>query len=131
MSLTTTVHSNVNDTIKYNHKYLDIGDGYNLTTGIYTAPQSGTYSLSWTTAVRGDGWMSTSLMINNVSHGIQWADNQLSGSPYIDVLNPTSNVVVQLNIGDQVYVKVIRQRNTNLYYSPQDTGSSFSGLMNS
>ena len=76
--------------------------------------------------------MSTSLMINNASRGTQWVDNQLTSYLTIDIQNPTSNAVAQLNIGDTVYVKVVRKSiSAYLRYDSATTGSSFSGFMTS
>ena len=117
-------------TVRFDNTSLNLGGGYNPISGVFTAPHPGTYGFSWTISVYGEGWMSTSLMKNNVVKDTILADNTLVGEANIDALTTTGLAIVQLNMGDRVYIKVRHvYNNVNIYSLNDEVFSTFSGWM--
>lgn len=91
--------------IKYKHVFINLGDGYNVETGIFTVPRSGVYSLSITVYSSARVTLSNcvTLQVNgeNVAEAIERSGQDLEDS--------TSVVVaVQLNAGDQLSVRLLQ-----------------------
>uniref|UniRef100_A0A3Q2W783 Cerebellin 20 n=1 Tax=Haplochromis burtoni TaxID=8153 RepID=A0A3Q2W783_HAPBU len=91
--------------IKYKHVFINLGDGYNVETGIFTVPRSGVYSLSVTVYSSARVTLSNcvTLQVNgeNVAEAIERSGQDLEDS--------TSVVVaVQLNAGDQLSVRLLQ-----------------------
>uniref|UniRef100_A0A3Q4G019 Cerebellin 20 n=2 Tax=Neolamprologus brichardi TaxID=32507 RepID=A0A3Q4G019_NEOBR len=89
--------------IKYKHVFINLGDGYNVETGIFTVPRSGVYSLSVTvySSARVSLSNCVTLQVNskNVADAIEKSGQDLEDS--------TSVVVaVQLNAGDQLSARL-------------------------
>uniref|UniRef100_A0A669FA76 Cerebellin 20 n=1 Tax=Oreochromis niloticus TaxID=8128 RepID=A0A669FA76_ORENI len=91
--------------IKYKHVFINLGDGYNVETGVFTVPRSGVYSLSVTIYSSARVTLSNcvTLQVNseNVAEAIERNGQDLEDS--------TSVVVaVQLNARDQLSVKLLQ-----------------------
>uniref|UniRef100_A0A3P8PHR6 C1q domain-containing protein n=1 Tax=Astatotilapia calliptera TaxID=8154 RepID=A0A3P8PHR6_ASTCA len=91
--------------IKYKHVFINLGDGYNVETGIFTVPRSGVYSLSVTVYSSARVTLSNcvTLQVNgeNVAEAIERSGQDLEDS--------TSVVVaVQLNAGDQLSARLLQ-----------------------
>ena len=112
----------VNSMVRYDLEHLDLGDGYNA--GLYIAPKTGVYVLTWTTFVeRGTDYYITRLVVNDRPVGyqmVQCYDDE-------DVTS-TQLVVQQLDAGDHVGIKV-HQRRGSIFSSTGWGTSTFSGWL--
>uniref|UniRef100_A0A3B4X2M8 Cerebellin 20 n=1 Tax=Seriola lalandi dorsalis TaxID=1841481 RepID=A0A3B4X2M8_SERLL len=103
--------------IVYKHVFLNLGDSYNMKTGIFTAPRSGVYSFAVTIfSVVPSGKMATS------------ANLQVNGQAMATLLEQHGNdtedsatvvVALQLKAGDEVAVNLLKR------YSICDNNSHF------
>ncbi|XP_071180112.1 complement C1q-like protein 2 [Mytilus edulis] len=76
---------------------------YDTTTGIFTAPVSGMYVISWTANVDHQESQATELMINGRSKAWNFADT--AGSEDRDYGSASQTVVLQVNKGENVWVR--------------------------
>ncbi|XP_076100595.1 complement C1q-like protein 3 [Mytilus galloprovincialis] len=106
--------------IKFDKVVINIQNGYNPTTGIFTALVAGVYQFSYTVMSQAGKHLVVYLSQNNVKQQMTW----LKGSSFE---TGTANNILNLKKGDQVAVKsegsyTIHSDSTNLY-------SSFSGYL--
>ncbi|CAG6006654.1 unnamed protein product [Menidia menidia] len=91
----------------YKHVFLNLGDGYNTQTGIFTAPRSGVYSLAATvhTSVRSNVSQvtSASLLVNGKPVAVLFERNGMDAEDSNTVV-----AAVQLKAGDKVAVSLLR-----------------------
>ncbi|XP_069103049.1 uncharacterized protein [Argopecten irradians] len=114
------------NTIVFNHETLDEGHGYNPGDGIYIVPETGTYVFVWVTFSGFHEHIQTQLMVNGGVRGSSFSDAQ----QIHDLHQATSVVVLRVNQGDHMYIKVghTSAANATLYYDPHYNGAStFSG----
>ncbi|XP_063448021.1 collagen alpha-2(VIII) chain-like [Mytilus trossulus] len=110
-----------NVSIKFDRVVVNIKDGYDPTTGIFTAPSKGVYHISSTVMNAKGHKLWVSLYLNDVRVSSIW-------------LNPssktfemgTTNMILDLKEGDKVS---IRSRSNYTVHSNQDIYSSFSGYL--
>ncbi|XP_063427026.1 complement C1q-like protein 3 [Mytilus trossulus] len=108
-----------NDAIKFDKIVTNIRNGYNPTTGIFTAPVAGVYQFSYT-VLTGDGkGLVVYLSHNNNMQQSTW----LSGSRHE---TGTNNIILNLKKGDQVAVK---SHGSYIVHSGSYLYSSFSGYL--
>ena len=104
---------NVNANIPFQTETLDIGNGYNPTTSIYTALLTGTYSFSWTIRIVQNGDYTTGLVVNNhVKHRLQTTtqgSTESNGVTFVVYATSTAHTIVALNKGDTVFIKLLRK----------------------
>ena len=108
---------------------MDFGNGYDPSTGIYTAPRTGRYVFTYTIGLNGGAsnnyyW----LMLKNVITPVDqmWLYDS-SGA----VGSGSQTAMVTLTKGDQVFVKIQRQLSAHLYcYKGSNyNGCTFSAFM--
>ncbi|VDI78278.1 Hypothetical predicted protein [Mytilus galloprovincialis] len=109
-----------NGVIKFDKVVINTQNGYNPTTGIFTAPVAGVYQFSYKVMSQAGKHLSVYLSHNDIKQQRTW----LKGSNFE---TGTANNILNLKKGDQVAVKsegshTIHSDSTNLY-------SSFSGYL--
>ena len=123
-----SVHSTTiskDHTIKFDTTVTNFGNHYNAFSGIFTASQHGVYVFTWNLYCgENGGFIYSQLVVNSDVVGAIYTD--AVGSDY--VRTTTGVVVVEINNGDIVFVRVhpTRGSNFNLYSDP-DWRSTFSG----
>ncbi|XP_033755045.1 EMILIN-2-like [Pecten maximus] len=122
LSKRTTVTNN--DVIVYDFETLDQGDGYNPRDGLYIAPESATYVLTWTTICNPHNYFKTLLVVNGAIRGTSWTDSQEIN----DYHQTTAVIVLTLNQGDHIFIRMGPTNGHGTIVSDNIVGySSFSG----
>lgn len=94
-----------NDVLKFSNVVTNVGNGYNVRTGIFKAPKKGVYEFS----------------ANFISYGANWLELQLMKNEHIIAKGHCANtadvagtlqVILQLQKGDTIYLR-----------HPRDSGS--------
>ena len=116
-------------TVQFGTETLDIGNGYNSTTSVYTAPIAGTYSFSWTIRISNLGWYATELVVNNSTKDVLITRSGDSGSDYAYETVTSATTVVSLHAGDRVYIRVQNRSRSPSMVNNFVGYCSFSGWM--
>ena len=104
---------------------LDLGDGYDQSTGIYTVQQQGTYTFTWKITIYTPGTVGTALTINNTPrHYMQTEATGTTSYP-----STTATVVTEVNVGDRVYIKVVHNSGFPIINGDNDGYTTFVGWM--
>ncbi|XP_069107257.1 uncharacterized protein [Argopecten irradians] len=106
----------------YNQEILDHGNGYSETDGLYLVPESGTYVITWTTVTYHD-YVQTLLVVNGVTRGSSVTD----AGEVTDIHQTTMIVVLVLNQGDHVSIRVGNVGRGTLHTSDAYNYPAFSG----
>lgn len=123
MSVHTTEISK-GSTIHFDTIVTNIGNHYNKHSGIFTAPQHGVYVFTWNIYCNTGGYIFSQLVVNSNVVGAMFS----SGEGACNIRTPTGIVVVEVNQGDIVFVRIHPTGNHsgNLNSHP-DWRSSFNG----
>ncbi|KAK2905500.1 hypothetical protein QQF64_033997 [Cirrhinus molitorella] len=108
-------------TLIYRNVFTNIGNAYNPFTGIFTAPLKGAYMFKFSIVSFGQSYPSTATIMKNGERIVVAHGHQAQG-----VLNSSKGVVLILEVGDVVYVRL--WANTRV----QDNGNNhniFSGYL--
>ncbi|XP_062584089.1 complement C1q-like protein 2 [Saccostrea cucullata] len=100
----------------------NVGNGYHSPTGIFIVPESGIYVFSWTIRIYGGRRHATQLMVNTDEVGI--IHTHLVGDSDFE---GTGIVVIQVNAGDDVFVRAHASWNVGAIRSDIAGRTSFSG----
>ncbi|CAG2199434.1 COL8A [Mytilus edulis] len=117
--LTSPQTPGTNKAIKFGKVVTNIGNGYNPTTGIFTAPVAGVYQFSYTVMSQGGKYLYVYLALNNIKQQSTW----LKGSSHE---TGTTSIILNLKRGDQVAVK---SADGTSIHSDGNMYSSFSGYL--
>ncbi|XP_031665552.1 uncharacterized protein LOC116358550 [Oncorhynchus kisutch] len=111
---------NTGITLVYRHIYSNIGNAYNPTTGIFTAPVRGLYLFRFYIYGGGDSSVPTTTFLQKNGHQIATAHaHQSSGG-----INSSNGVSLLLEVGDVVYMYLWAK---NKIYDSEYHHSTFSG----
>ncbi|XP_051747865.1 uncharacterized protein LOC127511192 isoform X8 [Ctenopharyngodon idella] len=107
-------------TVTYRNVFTNIGNAYNPITGVFTAPLKGAYMFR--VSVHGHGpTIAGASIFKNGEHVVVAYDYQPQGG-----LNSSNGVVLILEVGDVVYVRLWSGRRI---YDDQNNHNSFSGYL--
>ncbi|XP_043935002.1 cerebellin-1-like [Protopterus annectens] len=118
--------SNINITLIYSDVFVNLGGAYSSTTGVFTAPKKGVYSFTFTVYTKVPvtaNTMKMAVYLDRNSEPIV-AVHDVNGSDVED--SATNNVILQLNTGDTVSVKLVQQMSI---CDPGGHYNSFSGFL--
>lgn len=89
-------------TIHFDTIVTNIGNHYNKHSGIFTAPQHGVYVFTWNIYCNTGGYIFSQLVVNSNVVGAMFS----SGEGASNIRTPTGIVVVEVNQGDIVFVRI-------------------------
>ena len=126
----TITSSTSGQTIVFQHEIIDVGNGYNPSTGIYTVPRTGRYQVSYTlsNSVAASNNL-YSLMVNNNSTpaSTMWLYEQHDA-----YYRGSNSVMIPLDAGDKIFMKIQQQSGSSSYLRCNYGGDSqctFSAFM--
>ncbi|XP_067248589.1 cerebellin-2-like isoform X2 [Chanodichthys erythropterus] len=88
-------------TLIYRNVFTNIGNAYNPITGIFTAPVKGVYVFTFSVYAHGQSNAASAYLMKNEKHAIVAFAQQNQGA-----LNSSKGVVLVLEVGDVVYVRL-------------------------
>ncbi|XP_048036553.1 complement C1q-like protein 4 [Megalobrama amblycephala] len=111
---------NTHITLTYRNVFTNIGNAYNPITGVFAAPLKGAYMFR--VYVRGDGGTAATVYISKNGKQVLMAhSDQAQGT-----LNSSNGVVLILEVGDVVYVRLWSGRRL---YDNENNHNTFSGYL--
>ena len=127
--MTSRTTPTTGQTVQFATETLDIGGGYNPSTSVYTVPQTGTYTFTWTLLIWNKNYYQTELVVNTaVKDRMMTATDTADGS-YTPYATSTATTTVQLKTGDRVFIRVHYRSGLPSIYSDNDVYSTFSGWL--
>ena len=84
----------------FNNVKVNVGGGYDGTTGIFTCPESGVYVFDWSVLTKANKYFHTELVVN----GTRQAVNNLHASS-LKHRQATTMTIVELNKSDAVWIQ--------------------------
>ena len=116
-------------TVQFGTETLDVGNGYDPTTSVYTAPLAGTYTFTWSIRMQFSGYYITELVVNNSAKDYLVSRSDDTGGDYTHETVTTATTVVSLHKGDRVYIRVQHRSGSPNMYSSTSGYCTFSGWM--
>ncbi|XP_078598819.1 complement C1q-like protein 4 [Branchiostoma floridae x Branchiostoma japonicum] len=112
-----------NKVVTYDNVYVNVGGAYNKSSGKFVAPVAGIYSFTFNGMTRpissASYWIA--LIQNDLPRATLWEDNTSTGS----VLASSNTVILQLAIGDEVFVELRQGKFLNSNFNRHVTYSGF------
>ncbi|KAL3854823.1 hypothetical protein ACJMK2_014066 [Sinanodonta woodiana] len=122
VGLTFTQHLSFSETVLYDRIFMNLGNGYNKQTGVFTCPAEGIYVLHFHAYdMNTDKAMWLELMHNT--------DFIVSVSGYSSHSSGGNTVILQLRIGDTIQVKGREQQQFSLFGQHDEIYSTLSGYL--
>ncbi|XP_076102678.1 complement C1q-like protein 3 [Mytilus galloprovincialis] len=115
---TSQTLSSIRDIVKFDDAKINIGGGYDSTTGIFTAPRNGIYIFSCAIMANGGGEVQFQLNKNDQLYTGGYAAKSGYGAQ-------TVNSLVELRTGDKVYIKHRTGLSQNVLGSHYSTFSGY------
>ena len=117
-------------TVQFATETLDIGDGYNLSTSVYTVPQTGTFTFTWTIRIRYKNYYETELVVNTAVKDAMMTSTYSTDGVYKGALaTSTATTTLQLTTGDRVFIRVHSRSGSPTIKSDVEGYSTFSGWL--
>ncbi|XDV25686.1 hypothetical protein PO909_029561 [Leuciscus waleckii] len=108
-------------TLTYRNVFTNIGNAYNPITGVFTAPLKGAYMFRISVYGGGGGTAATVSIVKNGQHVVMAHDFQAQ-----DRINSSNGVVLILEVGDVVYVRLW---SGTWIYDSYNNHNTFSGFL--
>ena len=102
----------------------DKGNHFNSGDGIFISPVSGIYQFSWTSFVYTSKTVDTELRVNNVVVDSMYGQIGTSSN-----MPATKVVLCKVEEGNHVWIQTSRHYTENYFATPNDSRSSFMGLL--
>ena len=116
-------------TVQFSTELLDIGGGYDTSTSVYTAPQSGTYTFTWTIRIYNKNKYETALVVNTAVKDSMMTSTFTDDGSYTYDATSTATATLQLTTGDRVFIRVHVRYGSPLIRSGSAGYSTFSGWL--
>ena len=113
-----------NKTFVYDRVETNVGNGYDVTTGYFVAPEDGVYAFHVTTVARDKTHCSVELVQNEEIKDIGWAD----AMDHPDRASASTFTILRVKAGDVIRARVGQAKGGNLLESNQYARLSFSGF---
>ena len=107
-------------TLIFNSVILNVGNGYNPSTGIFTSPVAGTYVFYVTAVEYSNQYLRVDIVLNSVSKVRTMGDSSTSFQ------TGTNMVILNLQKGDSVWVRYASGKG---YYTSSVPITTFTGLL--
>ncbi|XP_078316992.1 uncharacterized protein LOC111103840 isoform X1 [Crassostrea virginica] len=107
-------------TLIFNMAILNVGNGYNPSTGVFTSPVAGTYVFYVTAVEYSKQYLQVDIVQNSVSMV------KLLGDDHADFQTGTNMVVLNLQKGDRVWVRHVSGKG---YWSASVPATTFTGFL--
>ena len=107
-------------TLIFNSVILNVGNGYNPSTGVFTSPVAGTYVFYVTAIEYSTQYLQVDIVQNSVSMV------KLLGDDHADFQTGTNMVVLNLQKGDRVWVRHVSGKG---YWSASVPATTFTGFL--
>ena len=127
--MTSQTTPTTGQTVQFGTETLDVGNGYNPTTSVYTSPLNGTYTFTWTIRIYNSGYYVTELRVNNSVKDYLTTRSEVTGGEHTYETVTTATTVVSLHKGDRVYIRVNYRSGSPTMYSSTGGYCTFSGWM--
>lgn len=109
--------------IVFNVETLDADEGYDNTTGIYTAKTAGVYLFTWTVLGNAGADVTSWLMVNSHRISSAWSEDKDSSVE----ASSTNTALIHINTGDRVLIQT--HNSVSIYSEPSVGVCSFSGFL--
>ncbi|VDI16756.1 Hypothetical predicted protein [Mytilus galloprovincialis] len=122
--LTKQISLSTNKVVKFNKVFTNIQNGYNPTTGIFTAPIAGVYQFSSVVMSQNGKTLIASLWHNTIKIASMYTTSSTFQTGSL-------SMVLDLKKRDQIAVKsyINSQYSSNIFYSDSNNYSTFSGYL--
>ena len=111
--------------VLFNSETLDIGDGFNPYSGVYTVPQAGTYTFTWSIRIYNKDYYDTELVVNYDVKDYMRTSTYTENGSYTYYASATATTSVQVTTGDRVFIRVRAVVGTPFILSDQSTFSGW------
>jgi hypothetical protein len=81
---------------------LNIGGGYDTSTGKFTAPKDGTYSFTWSISTHAGYFFTTEIVIDNKLI----ASNHVNGGSYANHETASATAIINMKKMDKVWIRL-------------------------
>lgn len=90
----------LNTTIKFENVQFNKGNGYDPATGMFTAPEDGVYSFTWSFLTKKGGTVYIAAVVDNADHVYTCINNQQS-----TYINTSGHLIYELKRGNKVWIR--------------------------
>ncbi|CAG2216917.1 unnamed protein product [Mytilus edulis] len=122
--LTAATTLNKNSIVKFDQVITETGNNFNPGDGIFVSPVSGIYLFSWTTLASTSKYVDTELRVDNVVVASSYG--HIGTASNVPV---TKVVLCKVKKGDHVWIQTGRRYTENYFSTPNDSRSSFTGML--